>query len=177
MQSYTDADVVLTARGLNLVPLTYELVERFVPHLSQANIEEFTSVLNMQPRAALQQVVNAPFSESYAIMAGDTPLAVTGVSQQLDSDVMWVSFSQELRKHFVKFTRASPALIRFYHERYPTLTCDVWVKAEAIIQWLAMLDFEPEFEFAQNGESMIRFVRYCSEEESVVTCVERPVIH
>lgn len=159
------------------MPLTYEIVERFLPQLSQENIDEFTSVLNLEPRAALYSVIDRVGAESYAIMSGDTPVAVTGVVQHHDADVMWVSFSKDLRKHFVKFTRASPSLIAFYHQKYPELTCDVWVKAEAIMQWLTMLDFEPEFEFTQNGESMIRFVRHCSEDESIVTSNQRPVVH
>lgn len=177
LQSYTGADVVLSSRGLNLVGLTCEIVERFVPRIAKASLEEFETVVQLDPRNTFMNLLTHDGCECYAIMSEDTPLALTGVTRCADYDVMWVCFSEDLRKHFVKFMRASPDLITYYHQRYPELACDVWAKAQPMIEWLVMLDFEPEFEFAHNGHPMVHFVRYCSDEESVVTSPQRPVVH
>jgi len=86
-------------------------------------------------------------------------------------------FAEDMKNQFVRFVRASTDLIQFYHSIYPVLNCDVWIENAMIHQWLALLEFHPEFGYEQNGQQIVRAVRYCSEDETELSSGQRPVVH
>jgi hypothetical protein len=165
----------LESRGLALVKLTPELVDSFAP--SRENVKEFAEVYKEDPALALRAVAKSNKAHSFAVVKGEQPLAITGIVDLHGEGLIWAVFSNELHKNFVSFARASLDLMEFYNRQFPTLVCDVWAQNEMIIQWLCYLRFEPDFGFTHNGHEMIRFVRSCSDKKSVVTSIQRPVIH
>jgi hypothetical protein len=168
---------ILESRGLSLIRLTPELVNSFVPNLSGENVKEFAEVYREDPKLALKAVAASKKAHSFAVMKGEEPLAITGVVDLHGEGLIWAVFSNELRRGFVSFARASLDLMAFYNRQFPTLICDVWAQNEMIIQWLCYLGFDPDFAFEHNGHEMIRFVRSCPDNKSVVTSGQRPVIH
>lgn len=160
-------------RGLRAVKLTANHVLSF--KMSKENIREFAEVYKQDPIAALLEV--SEHQSSFAVLKDDQVLAITGIVDMRGEGLIWSLFSEDMRKHFVKFARASEQLMDIYHDAYTTLVCDIWVNSHMIAQWLAFLGFEPEFEFTHNGQNMVRFVRCCADVDYEIPFGQRPVLH
>lgn len=169
MQSSTDAE----SRGLRLAPLTPEHILSF--KMSKENVREFAEVYKENPIHSLLEASKDP--GTYAVLKGDEVLAITGIVNMRGEGLVWALFSQNMRKHFVRFARASEDLMEMHHQTYTTLVCDIWIQSTAIAQWLVFLGFEPEFEFQHNGQQMVRFVRCCAEVDYELPFGQRPVLH
>jgi hypothetical protein len=171
LQNFTDADFEI--RGLRVVSLKEEHVLQF--KMSKENVEEFATVYKQDPIAALLGVTN--HHGSFAVLKNDKVLAITGIVDMRGKGLIWSLFSEDMRHNFINFARASEELMDVYHDAYTTLVCDVWAKNHSIMQWLAFLGFEPEFEFTHNGAHMVRFVRCCGEVDYEIPFGQRPVLH
>lgn len=165
------------SRELELVELLPEMVPGFVENLSPENVREFKEVYQSDPGSELLLMAENRNQKSYAVVQGDKVLAVTGIVDMRGEGLIWALFSKDLRRSFVRFARASMTLMDFYHKDYSTLVCDIWVENDMIAQWLSFLDFEPELEFTHNNKPMMRFVRYCTNDEHKIPFAQRPVLH
>ena len=177
MKSFMPDKPLIESRGLCLVKLTPELVDSFMLDISHENVIEFRKVYRESPGPALKAALASGSSHCFAVTKDGVPLAITGIVDMNGDGLMWAVFANALKKNFVSFARASTDLVEFYHRQFPTLICDVWIKNEAIIQWLTYLGFDLEFGFAHNGQDMVRFAHSCRNVNSIVTSIQRPVIH
>lgn len=171
MDSKSSTDkVVLSSHGLELRKLSLEHVKQFVDNLSDENMREFAVVYKRDPLVSLIEILNDQMA--FAILRGDKVLCVTGV----EDNCMWALFSRDMKNSWVRFARASPDLIRFYHHFYEVLYCDVWSENEMIHQWLAYLGFEATTIVKTSTEQdLVRFV-HCKKKSSKVY-KNRPVMH
>ena len=148
----------------------------FIRNLSTENLREFETLYQVSPLDALYDL--APDELVFVIEKDGKPIAMTGIVLRDDSGMMWALFSNDLRKNWISFARASDLLIQFYHTMRETIYAEVWSENEMIHQWLAYLGFEPEcFIEKENGQSVIRFVRCQSEPNYVQGELLRPVLH
>jgi hypothetical protein len=167
---------ILSSRGMDLLTMTGRHVYEFVANMSVENQKEFAEVYELDPQKSLLRFVDIP--GNYAVVRNGKVLALTGVHTMDDGEgMMWALFTKDMKKQFVRFVRASTDLIQFYHSIYPVLNCDVWIESVMIHQWLALLEFHPEFGYEQNGQQIVRAVRYCSEDETELSSGQRPVVH
>ena len=163
---------IIESHGLGLYKLKPKHIIPFYNDISEENIRELKVVYQVEPLEALLTLVDRQMV--FVVERNHKPLAITGVD---DSGTMWSLFSKSLRKNWVRFARASPDLITFYHHFHDVLTCQVWTENEMIIQWLAHLEFEPD-SFFQSGEiEMAQFVRCKTEQTNVYSLLSRPVMH
>ena len=170
------ADCILESRGLKLVPFEQRHILPFIQNLSAENLREFETLYEVSPLEALYDL--APDELVFVIEKGGKPIAMTGIVLRDDSGMMWALFSNDLRKNWISFARASDLLIQFYHTMRETIHAEVWSENEMIHQWLAYLGFEPEcFIEKENGQSIIRFVRCQSDSKYVQGDLLRPVLH
>ena len=170
------ADCILESRGLKLVPFEQRHILPFIQNLSAENLREFETLYEVSPLEALYDL--APDELVFVIEKDGKPIAMTGIVLRDDSGMMWALFSNDLRKNWISFARASDLLIQFYHTMRETIYAEVWSENEMIHQWLAYLGFEPEcFIEKENGQSVIRFVRCQSEQNYVQGELLRPVLH
>lgn len=170
------ADCILESRGLKLVPFEQRHILPFIRNLSTENLREFETLYQISPLEALYDL--APDELVFVVEKDGKPIAMTGIVLRDDSGMMWALFSNDLRKNWISFARASDLLIQFYHTMRETIYAEVWSENEMIHQWLAYLGFEPEcFIEKENGQSIIRFVRCQSEQNYVQGELLRPVLH
>ena len=170
------ADSILESRGLKLVPFHERHILPFIRNLSAENIREFETLYEISPLEALYDL--SPDELVFVIEKDDKPIAMTGIVLREDSGVMWALFSNDLRKNWISFARASEMLIQFYHTIRETIYSEVWTNNEMIHQWLVHLGFEPEcFIEKPNGQSVVRFVRCQPELNHVQADTLRPVLH
>jgi hypothetical protein len=170
------ADPILESRGLKLVPFHQRHILPFIRNMSAENLREFETLYEISPLEALYDL--APDELVFVIEKDDKPIAMTGIVLREDSGMMWALFSNDLRKNWISFARASDMLIQFYHTIRETIYSEVWTENEMIHQWLAYLGFEPECLIEkQNGQSVIRFVRCQLESNYVQGDTSRPVLH
>ena len=170
------ADCILESRGLKLVPFEQRHILPFIQNLSAENLREFETLYEVSPLEALYDL--APDELVFVIEKDGKPIAMTGIVLRDDSGMMWALFSNDLRKNWISFARASDLLIQFYHTMRENIHAEVWSENEMIHQWLAYLGFEPEcFIEKENGQSIIRFVRCQSEQNYVQGDLLRPVLH
>ena len=170
------ADCILESRGLKLVPFEQRHILPFIQNLSAENLREFETLYEVSPLEALYDL--APDELVFVIEKDGKPIAMTGIVLRDDSGMMWALFSNDLRKNWISFARASDLLIQFYHTMRENIHAEVWSENEMIHQWLAYLGFEPEcFIEKENGQSIIRFVRCQSESNYVQGDLLRPVLH
>lgn len=170
------ADPILESRGLKLVPFHQRHILPFIRNMSAENLREFEALYEISPLEALYDL--APDELVFVIEKDDKPIAMTGIVLREDSGMMWALFSNDLRKNWISFARASDMLIQFYHTIRETIYSEVWTENEMIHQWLAYLGFEPECLIEkQNGQSVIRFVRCQLESNYVQGDTSRPVLH
>ena len=170
------ADCILESRGLKLVPFEQRHILPFIQNLSAENLREFETLYEVSPLEALYDL--APDELVFVIEKNGKPIAMTGIVLRDDSGMMWALFSNDLRKNWISFARASDLLIQFYHTMRENIHAEVWSENEMIHQWLAYLGFEPEcFIEKENGQSIIRFVRCQSEQNYVQGDLLRPVLH
>jgi len=169
-------DIIIESRGMELHQMVEQHVLAFIPNISAENKREFAEVYELDPQKSLLRFVDIP--GNYAVVRNGKVLALTGVHTMDDGEgMMWALFAEDMKKQFVRFVRASTDLIQFYHSIYPVLNCDVWIENAMIHQWLALLEFHPEFGYEQNGQQIVRAVRYCSEDETELSSGQRPVVH
>lgn len=171
-------ELVLSYRGLDLVKATEDHVDRFVPNLSPGNIREFAELYELDPHDSLKNMLHSD-GVNYAVLKDGEPLAMTGLYPDEPCPVMWAMFHKDLRKHWIKFARASQQLIAYYHQFSPKIACEVWDQNEDIHYWLAALGFEPElhFQFGKSNKGVVRFTRVQVPTPSIYTQQPRPVIH
>lgn len=156
-------------RGLSLVDLRPEHVFAFRPH--SASIEEMKKVYHRKLKPAV--MARMKHDKCYAVVDDQGVYAITGIAPD---GSMWCLFSELIDGNFIRMARASKALIEFYHERHPTIVCDIWEKNDNIMQWLAMLGFTPRFKYWHDDHCLYRFVRCADERVSGSTQSVRPVI-
>ena len=164
------ADVVLQSHGLDLVKLKPCHIFPFVESLSDENKREFSELYKLDPLETLLKFIGD--ENTYTVVKGDVPLAITGINE--DSQ-MWALFSKYMRQNWIRFARASPDLIGFYHMYHDQISCDVWTKSDMIVQWLAYLEFEPIF--LSKDSEILHFVRCKSSDNNVDSLISRPVMH
>jgi len=164
---------VLKSRGLLLEPITVRHVDLFMADISVETAIEFDRVYNVEPLQALLDLVDV--DGQYAVTRNGSVLCLTGIWEEDEGGLMWAVFTNEMKRNFVRFARASSDLIDFYMMGKDFLACDVWVKSGMIMQWLAMLDFKPHSEYWRNEERLIRFC--CNERNIDLPSEQRPVIH
>ena len=170
------ADCIIESRGLKLVPFEERHILPFIRNLSTENLREFETLYKISPLEALYDL--GPDELVFVVEKDSKPIAMTGIILQDDSGMMWALFSNDLRKNWISFARASDLLIQFYHSMRDTLYSEVWTENEMIHQWLAYLGFKPEcFIEKEDGQSVIRFVRCQSDSEYVQAESLRPVLH
>ncbi len=170
------ADCIIESRGLKLVPFEERHILPFIRNLSPENLREFETLYEISPLEALYDL--SPDELVFVIEKDDKPIAMTGIILRENSGVMWALFSNDLRKNWISFARASEMLIQFYHTIRETIYSEVWTNNEMIHQWLVYLGFEPEsFIEKPNGQSVVRFVRCQSNSEYVQAESLRPVLH
>lgn len=170
------ADCIIESRGLKLVPFEERHILPFIRNLSTENLREFETLYKISPLEALYDL--GPDELVFVVEKDSKPIAMTGIILQDDSGMMWALFSNDLRKNWISFARASDLLIQFYHSMRETLYSEVWTENEMIHQWLAYLGFEPEcFIEKEDGHAVIRFVRCQSDSEYVQAESLRPVLH
>jgi len=127
----------------------------FQPH--KHSKKELRTIYRKDLKEAVIQRMN--LNECYAVVDADNVYAITGIAPD---GMMWCVFSSLIDSNFVKMARASRTLIEFYHERFPTIVCDIWEKNHMITQWLAFLGFGPMWTYTVDDYTLIRFVR-CTE--------------
>jgi len=143
---------MVESRGLHLTPLRLDHVFLFRPHKDSK--KELRTVYRKDLKKAVTQRIK--LNECYAVVDADNVYAITGIAPD---GMMWCVFSELIESNFVKMARASKALIGFYHERFPTVVCDIWDKNHMITQWLAFLGFQPKYTYSVDDHTLIRFVR------------------
>ena len=163
---------IIQSHGLGLYRFKPKYIIPFLEDISEENIKELEVVYDIEPLEALVTLINREMV--FAVVRDDKPLAITGVDE---SGMMWSLFSKSLKKNWVRFARASPDLINFYHHFYEVLTCQVWSQNDVIMQWLAHLDFEPDMFFSYGNVEMAQFVRCKTEQTNVYSLLSRPVMH
>lgn len=168
------AKAFLEERGLRLVALEQRHILPFVSNISSENLREFETLYNLSPLEALESVCGDPLV--YAVEKDGQALAITGIDA--DHGFIWAVFSNDMRKHWISFARASIKLMEFYNLLHPRLICDVWSESQMIHQWLVSLGFLPECDMeTTNGQLVIRFVRCSPKVKSDETVTLRPVLH
>ena len=164
--------VLLRSHGLELVKLQPEHIREFRHFISEENIKELDVIYNIDIQDALQSAVLRDMT--FAVLKGKEVLAITGI----DEGYMWSLFSKKMPLYWVRFARASRALIDFYHHFYDDIECIVWSENETILQWLLHLNFEvTEIEELSNSETLVHFVRCKSYGDNVHSLASRPVMH
>ena len=166
------ADVVLQSHGLDLVKLKPSHIFPFVESLSDENKREFSELYKSDPLECLLECLREKDEMVYTVVRGDTPLAITGIDE---NSQMWALFSKYMRQNWIRFARASPDLIAFYHMFHDQISCDVWTESDMIVQWLAYLEFEPIF--LSKDSEILHFVRCKSSDNNVDSLISRPVMH
>lgn len=164
------ADVVLNSHGLDLVKLKPSHIFPFLKDLSDENKREFLEVYDSDPLECLLDCLNDKMA--YAIVRGNTPLAITGITEEAQ---MWALFSKYMKMNWIRFARASPDLIGFYHLFYKNISCNVWTESDMIIQWLGYLEFKPIL--LSKESNILHFVRCKSDKNNTNSLVSRPVMH
>ena len=165
-------DPVIESHGLQLYPLKPKHIIPFHDDLSEENIKELRVVYKIDPLEALLELMGRQMV--FVVERKGKPLAVTGIDED---GCMWALFSKSLKKNWVRFARASPELIRFYHHFYDELSCQVWTENEMILQWLVHLGFEAEILFNSGDAEIAQFVRCKTEQSNVYSLLSRPVMH
>lgn len=169
-------DPVIQSRGMELHRLAKRHVDEFLDDISIENQREFDELYRRDPAEALLAAIGE--EGVFAVVRGGKTLAITGVFEDSMGDgVMWALFTESMKKSFVRFVRASEQLLDYYHERFPTLVCNVWTENHMIHQWLAHLGFQAELVYAHNDQELVRFVRYCEVIEISLPFGQRPVFH
>ena len=163
-------DVILRSHGLDLVRLKPCHIFPFIDNLSDENKREFAELYESDPLESLLQCLNDDMT--FAVVKGDDPLAITGINE---NSQMWALFSKYMRLNWIRFARASPDLISFYHLYHDQISCDVWTESDMIVQWLAYLEFEPIFLSKENH--ILHFVRCKSVDNDISSRISRPVMH
>ena len=167
---------ILSSRGLDLVYFEKHHVIPVATTLSDENMRELDVIYGVEPVQALYD--RACEVNTFAVERFGKPVAVTGYSLCEDHAHIWAVFTDELRRQWVRFARASEDLMKFYLELKPKLICDVWAENEMIIQWLLHLGFDAEeILLDANGNKIVRFVRCSYEVDDVVNMAQRPTIH
>lgn len=167
---------IIEDRGLKLVAFEERHILPFAMDLSAENVREFESLYKISPIEALESIVGDPLV--FAVEKDGQPVALTGINIGINDALIWVLFSNQLRKSWISFARASRKLISFYHGFQPNLRAEVWTENEMIHQWLLHLGFEAtSIVELDNGQSVVRFVRCNSNEKHVENNSSRPVLH
>jgi hypothetical protein len=166
------ADSVLKSHGLDLVKLKPAHIFPFLKNLSDENVREFSDLYESDPLECLLECLKDKDEMVYAVVKGDEPLAITGISNEAQ---MWALFSKNMRQNWIRFARASPDLIGYYHLFHDQISCDVWTESNMILQWLAYLEFEPIF--LSKDSEILHFVRCKSDDNNVDSLISRPVMH
>lgn len=144
----------------------------FYENLSEENIRELHAVYNVDPLQALLEVMSRKMV--FAVERNGRPLAITGIDEE---GCMWTLFSKAMKKNWIRFCRASPDLIKFYHHFYDEITCQVWTENEMIHQWLVHLGFEVDALIKADDVELVQFVRCKNEKTNVYSLLSRPVMH
>ena len=166
----------LSSRGLDLVQFEKHHVIPVVSTLSSENLLEFDVIYGVEPVQALYD--RACEVNTFAVERFGKPVAVTGYSLCDGHAHIWAIFTDDLRRQWVRFARASEDLIKFYLELRPKLICDVWAENEMIIQWLLHLGFEADDVLEDSsGNKIVRCVRCRYDSDNVVNTTQRPTIH
>ena len=165
--------VDLKSRGLKLEKLTVRHVDLFMMDISTETAKEFEFVYELEPYNAFLDLVG--FDGQYAITKDGHVLGLSGVWEEEEGGLMWAVFTNEMKRNFVKFARASKDLRDFYLSKYDQVFCAVWSESHMIMQWLAFLGFTPCDQHWQNGQTLIRFC--CKRDKSDLPSGQRPVIH
>lgn len=166
------AEPLIKSHGLELHRFRPMHVMPLYENLSDENKREFDIVYQMDPLEAM--LASMRDQMVFVVTRGDKVLALTGI----DDGQMWSIFSKHMRQNWVRFVRASPELIKFYHHFYDWIHCDVWTENEMIHQWLAHLGFDPQSMIELNNkQQLVRFVRCKTESNNVQSLLSRPVMH
>jgi len=163
-------DVVLRSHGLSLVKLKPCHIFPFLQDMSIENKREFSELYKLDPLESLLQCLNDDMV--FAVVKGDRPLAITGINEHSQ---MWALFSKYMKQNWIRFARASPDLIGFYHLYHDQISCDVWTESDMIVQWLAYLEFEPIF--ISKESNILHFVRCNLDSNNTNSRISRPVMH
>jgi hypothetical protein len=180
--NFTEMDeLIMTYRGLDLIRATPEHVEDFVPNLSDENLEEFDRLYGLDPEESIKNLIDNT-SEVYSVVKDGEVLAMTGLAPANGGNIMWALFSNQLRRHWISFARASHKLIQYFHIYHPVLYCEVWAKSTTIHVWLCSLGFEPRARFFTEGADeeqleVIQFVHCQQPTLNAFTESPRPVAH
>ena len=144
----------------------------FYEDLSEENIRELNEAYGVDPLQALLELMTRKMV--FVVERNGQPLAITGID---DEGCMWSLFAKSMKKSWIRFCRASPDLIKFYHHFFDEITCQVWSENEMIHQWLVHLDFEVDALIKANGVEFVQFVRCKNEKTNVYSFLSRPVMH
>ena len=164
---------LLKSHGLELYHAKLGDTELLGAKLSKENLREIRELYKSEPDVLLTDLLSREMS--HVVKAQGEVIAICGVDQ---NGVLWTMFSREIRKHWRSFVKASPALIQFYHNFYPTLYCNVWSENVFVHNWLIHLGFLPDVLLTDsNDNTTIHFVRCIQGTISVVSESSRPVMH
>lgn len=166
------AKPILQRNGLELYEFRNSHVMPFHDDLSPESKKELRVAYEIEPLEALLSVINKDMA--YTVMRDGHPLAMTG----LESGFMWALFGNGLRKNWLRFAKASPDLIQYYHGFEDKIACDIWSRSGTVAQWLAYLGFAPTLHLtSDSGHEFIRFVRCDGNVSYVHPQALRPVMH
>lgn len=163
---------IIESHGLGLYRLEAKHIMPLHDDLSAENLRELEQVYDIDPLSALLDVLREQMT--FVVERKGKPLAVTGIDQ---NGIMWAMFTESMKKNWIRFARASGDLVKFYHNFYDEIYCQVWSENEMILQWLSHLGFEIQFIHDIGDIKMVQFVRCKSEQTNVYSLLSRPVMH
>lgn len=144
----------------------------FYMNLSKENVREFEVLYDEDPYTALLDLLNDDLV--HAVKIEDSVAAVVGAYQS----TFWAMFSKDITSNWRGLVRGSPKLIKFYHQFFDELECNIWSENQFTLNWVAHLGFEPKSVFLDDREnSMVHFVRCQHWFDDVHSKVSRPVMH
>ena len=166
------AKPILESHGLKLYQAGLEDVYALKNNLSKENLREIVELYEDTPEELLPRLLEGDMT--HAVKFDGEVMALCGV----DRGVMWTMFAKDIRKHWRSFVKASPELVGFYHNFYPSLYCNVWSENQFIHNWLVHLGFLPDSISEDDNKNLtVHFVRCIFDADSVDSNTSRPVMH
>jgi hypothetical protein len=170
-------EIHIEERGLTLVDLEESHIKPFVDNISPESEREFNVFYNVSLTDALTNVINDPFA--FAVLKDGRPVAITGAALFADHALIWAVFSNDLRRNWISFARASRRLMSFYHGFHEELRSTVWSENHMVHQWLLHLGFVPtDISYnPKDKQSCLHFVRCDKDAKYGDGSLSRPVLH
>lgn len=169
------AKPLIESHGLALHKLRRKHIIPFYENLSTDNIKELEQAYGLDRENQLPMLLHLADEQMvFVVTKGEKILAMTGLTEE---GMMWAMFSKDMHKNWVRFARASPELIRYYHHFFDEIECRVWIRNGMIHQWLAHLGFEAIGMSGVDGVDFVHFVRCKENQDNVHSLMSRPVMH